>query len=74
METAARIYLGRPILLGGDVILSVDGKVTPTFDDFNNIILQKNVGETVHLRVLRGKKEFEVDLTTVPDTRTPTES
>jgi S1-C subfamily serine protease len=63
-------YLGRPILLGGDVILSVDGKATPTYDDFNNIILQKNVGETVHLKGLRGNKEFQVDLTTVPDTRT----
>jgi S1-C subfamily serine protease len=64
-------YMGRPIVLGGDVILSVDGKATPTFDDFNSIILQKNVGETVSIKVLRGDKEFSVDLTTVPDTRNP---
>ncbi len=51
------------------MILSVDGKATPTYDDFNNLILQKNVGETVHLKVLRGKKEFQIDLTTVPDTQ-----
>ena len=65
-------YLGRPIVLGGDVILAVDGKATPTYDDFNGIILQKSVGETVRLSVLRGKKEFQVDLTTAPDTQNQT--
>lgn len=66
-------YLGRPIVLGGDVILSADGKATPTFDDFNSIILQKNVGETVKLQLLRGSKEFTAELTTVPDTSSRSE-
>jgi S1-C subfamily serine protease len=62
-------YRGRPILLGGDVIMSVDGKATPTFDDFNGVMLQKNVGEVITLIVLRGKNEFSVQVTTAPDPR-----
>jgi S1-C subfamily serine protease len=64
-------YRGRPILLGGDVILSVNGKPTPTYDEFNSIFLQENVGETVRLGMLRGKQEFTVQLTSVPDPRIP---
>jgi S1-C subfamily serine protease len=62
-------FRGQPVLLGGDVILSVNGKATPTYDDINNVMLQKNVGEPVRVSVLRGKTEFSVDLTTVPDPR-----
>jgi S1-C subfamily serine protease len=64
-------YRNRPILLGGDVILSADGKPTPTYDDLNGIMLQKNVGESVNLGVLRGKSEFSVPITTAPDPRVP---
>jgi putative serine protease PepD len=60
-------YMGRPILLGGDVILSVDGHATATIDDFNSLILQKNVGDSIRLGLLRGKQEFSVDVKTVAD-------
>lgn len=62
-------YQGRPLLLGGDVILALDGVPTPTFDEYRNLLLQKAVGAKVQLKVLRGKQEFTVDLTTVPDAR-----
>jgi len=62
-------YLGRPILLGGDVILSVDGTLTPTFDDLQNAIVSKNIGDRVQLRVLRGKEEFNVGLVLAEDPR-----
>jgi S1-C subfamily serine protease len=62
-------YLGRPILLGGDVILSVDGTLTSTFDDLQNAIVQKNIGDHVQLKVLRGKEEFNVDLVLAEDPR-----
>ena len=62
-------YMGRPILLGGDVILSVDGKATPTYDEFNNVLYEKNVGDTVRLGILRGQQQFSVDVTTVVDPR-----
>lgn len=63
-------YMGRPILLGGDVITAVDGTPTPTYDDLNNAILQKNVGDTVRLSVIRERAKFEMDLTTTADPRT----
>ncbi len=62
-------YLGRPILLGGDVILSVDGTLTPTFDDLQNAIVSKNIGNHVQLKVLRGKEEFNVGLVLAEDPR-----
>ncbi|MBI5571491.1 MAG: trypsin-like peptidase domain-containing protein [Desulfomonile tiedjei] len=62
-------YLGRPILLGGDVILSVNGKATPTFDELNNVLFEKNVGDTVRLGILRGQQQFSVDVTTGTDPR-----
>lgn len=62
-------YMGRPILLGGDLITAVDGTPTPTYDEFNNVILQKNVGDTVRLTVIRERTQYEVELTTIADPR-----
>jgi S1-C subfamily serine protease len=62
-------YLNRPILLGGDVILGVDGTPTPTFDDLQNAIVRKNIGDHVQLRVLRGKEESNGDLVLAEDPR-----
>jgi S1-C subfamily serine protease len=60
-------YRNRPILLGGDVILSVNGASTPTFDDYQNLILHKNVGDAIRLGCLRGKDEFQADVTLFAD-------
>lgn len=57
------VYRGQPVILGGDVILAVDGTQTPTFDEYRGLILQKNVGDQIRLSVLRGSQEFSV---TVP--------
>lgn len=54
---------GRPLVLGGDVILSVNDIATPTFDDMQNVILEKNVGDQVRLKILRGQQELNVDVT-----------
>jgi S1-C subfamily serine protease len=67
--TRMAYYRGRPILVGGDVILAVDDTPTPTFDDYRNIILQQNVGAQVRLKVLRGNNELQVDLNLVEDPR-----
>ena len=60
-------YGTTPILLGGDVIVSADGTPTPTFDEFNSIVLQKKVGDTVRIGLQRGTQELTVDVTTAPD-------
>lgn len=67
--TQLTYYRGRPILLGGDVILAVDNLPTPTFDDYRNVILEKNVGDSVRLKVLRGKTEFQENLNLAEDPR-----
>lgn len=60
---------GRPLILGGDVILSLNDIATPTFDDLQNLILEKNVGDQVRLKVLRGQQELSVDVTLSADPR-----
>jgi S1-C subfamily serine protease len=61
--TRVRFLRGKPILTGGDVIVSVNGAPVSTFDEYQTVILHHNVGETVKLGVLRGAEEFTVDLT-----------
>ena len=68
--TRVAYYRERPILLGGDVILSVDGVPTPTFDDYHNLILQKHVGDKVTIKYLRGKEEHTATVTLFADPRT----
>jgi S1-C subfamily serine protease len=57
----------RPVILGGDVILAVDDTPTPTFDDYRNAIIQKNIGDKVRLSVLRGNTEFHVNVPLAED-------
>ncbi len=58
---------GRPILWGGDIITSIDGTPTPTLDEFDNVLYQKKIGESVRLEIVRGKQEMTVDMKTVSD-------
>lgn len=60
---------GRPLVLGGDIILSIDDQPTPTLDDLQNVLLRKNVGDNVHVRFIRGQKEYSLDLTLAEDPR-----
>jgi S1-C subfamily serine protease len=58
---------GRFIPSGGDIITSIDGTPTQTMDEFNNILYQKKIGDTVSLGIVRGGKQMTVDVTTAPD-------
>lgn len=60
---------GRPLVLGGDIILAIDDFPTPTLDEFQNALLRKNVGDQVKVRYVRGKKEQSVDLVLAEDPR-----
>ncbi len=55
-------YHGRPVLLGGDVILGLDGQPTPTYEEFQAILYRKNVGDKVQLRILRNKAEYSMEI------------
>ena len=59
------VYNRRPIVLGGDVILAVDGKPTPSYDEYRNVLADKNVGQKVSVKVLRGTEELTFQLTLV---------
>jgi S1-C subfamily serine protease len=60
---------GRPIVLGGDIILAVDGVKTPTFYKYRNVILQKKVGQNVQVTYLRDNNQFTTDITLTADPR-----
>ena len=62
-------YRGRPLLVGGDIILAVDETPISGFEDFQNIILQKNIGEQIKLKVWRAGQEFTVNLVLAEDPR-----
>jgi len=64
------VYLrGQPIVVGGDVLLSIDDSPVTTFDEYRNIILQKSPGEQVRLRILRESSEQQLTATLEPDPR-----
>ncbi|MBI2400402.1 MAG: PDZ domain-containing protein, partial [Deltaproteobacteria bacterium] len=43
---------------GGDLIISINGKIIGTMDELNELMDALEPGETVTLKVLRGKKEL----------------
>jgi S1-C subfamily serine protease len=48
---------------GGDVILSIDGVKTNTFEELAKYIDSKKVGDTIKLRISRDGQESTIDLT-----------
>jgi serine protease Do len=55
---------GQQVLVGGDVIVSVDGRPIQTFDDLLSFISNDaSVGQTVTFGVLRDGKTINVDVT-----------
>lgn len=65
----AGVYKGRPLLLGGDIVTGLDDIPTPTFDDFQNLIFQKNIGDEVRLSVLRSGQQTVVPIKLAEDPR-----
>ncbi len=60
---------GRPLILGGDVVTAVDGVPISNYEEFQAIILGKNVGDTVKITYLRDGKEASVDIKLTEDSR-----
>ena len=65
----AGVYKGRPLLLGGDIVAGVDDIPTPTFEDFQNLVFQKNIGDEVKLSVIRDGKQTVVPVKLAEDPR-----
>jgi S1-C subfamily serine protease len=57
-------YLGNtPIMIGGDLIVAVDGERVETQQDLAEIMNNHRSGDTVRITVFRGKKKVDVNVT-----------
>jgi S1-C subfamily serine protease len=58
-----RAYLGNiPIMLGGDLIVAVDGKKIETQQDLAQVMNNHRAGDTVNVTIFRNKKKLEVSV------------
>lgn len=51
---------GQEVLVGGDVIVSIDGTPTVGRDDIRKILSEKNAGDTIMLTVIRDGRTLEI--------------
>jgi S1-C subfamily serine protease len=58
-----RAYLGNiPIMLGGDLIVAIDGQKISDQQDLAQLMNNHRAGDTVRVTVYRGKKKMDVDV------------
>jgi len=59
-----RAFLGnQPIMLGGDLIVAIDGDQVQDQQDLAQIMNKHRAGDTVRLTIYRGKKKMDVTVT-----------
>ena len=59
-----RAFLGNvPIMVGGDLIVAIDGEKVQDQQDLAQLMNKHRAGDTVHITVYRGKKKLDVDVT-----------
>jgi S1-C subfamily serine protease len=58
---SARAYLGSiPIMLGGDLIVAIDGQKIEDEQDLSQIMNNHRAGDTVKITIYRNKKKVDV--------------
>ena len=58
-----RAYLGNiPIMLGGDLIVAIDGEKIQDQDDLTQMMNNHRAGDSVKVTIYRGKRKMEVDV------------
>ena len=58
-----RAYLGNtPIMLGGDLIVAIDGQDVQDQQDLSQVMNNHRAGDTVRLTIYRGKKKMDVSV------------
>jgi S1-C subfamily serine protease len=58
-----RAYLGNmPIMIGGDLIVAIDGKQVESQQDLAEVMNHHRAGDTVKVTIYRGKKKLEVNV------------
>ena len=59
-----RAYLGNiPIMLGGDLIVAIDGQEVQDQQDLSQVMNSHRAGDTVRITIYRGKKKMDVSVT-----------
>ena len=59
-----RAYLGNiPIMVGGDLIVAIDGQEVQDQQDLSQVMNSHRAGDTVRLTIYRGKKKLDVSVT-----------
>ena len=59
-----RAYLGNtPIMIGGDLIVAIDGKELESQQDLAQVMNNHRAGDNVKVTIYRGKKKLEVSVT-----------
>ncbi len=58
-----RAYLGNtPIMLGGDLIVAIDGQKVEDEQDLSQVMNNHRAGDTVKITIYRGKKKIDVNV------------
>jgi len=52
-----------PVMIGGDLLIAVDGERVESQQDLAQIMNKHRAGDTVHMTVYRGKRKMEVSVT-----------
>ncbi len=59
-----RAYLGNmPIMVGGDLIVAIDGQEVQDQQELSRIMNSHRAGDTVKVTIYRGKRKMDVDVT-----------
>ncbi len=69
-----RAYLGfTPIVLGGDLIVAIDGQEVTSKQDLSNALNAHHAGDTITVTVFRGKQRMNMKVTLSDATQQPTQ-
>ena len=59
-----RAYIGNmPIMVGGDLIVAIDGQEIQDQQDLSQVMNSHRAGDTVRITIYRGKKKMDVSVT-----------
>jgi len=54
---------GQPVMIGGDVIIAIDGKAVESMDDLGPLLQTYKAGDQITLTILRNGEQIELTLT-----------
>jgi len=65
-------YLGfEPIVLGGDLIVKIDGQEITSKQDLSNALNEHHAGDTINVTVFRGQRQMNMKVTLSDATQQP---